>query len=83
LMRESPKEVVVTFVTHGRTQIDVKVMDSLKGKATLSGVFVTTSDDELHLDWIDRLDNHHVIAPDVLGDKSARKGAALQILGGR
>jgi len=83
LMRESPKEVVVTFITHGRCQVDGKVMDTLKGKATLSGVFVTTRDDELHLDWIDRLDNHHVIAPDVLGDKSARKGAALQILGGR
>ncbi len=83
LMRESPKEVVVTFITHGRTQVDGKVMDTLKGKATLNGVFVTTRDDELQLDWIDRLSNHHVIAPDVLGDKSARKGAALQILGGR
>jgi hypothetical protein len=83
LMRESPKEVVVTFITHGRCQVDGKIMDTLKGKATLSGVFVTTRDDELTLDWIDRLNSHHVIAPDVLGDKNARKGAALQILGGR
>lgn len=83
LMRESPKEVVVTFITHGRCQVDGRIMDTLKGKATLSGVFVTTRDDELTLDWIDRLNSHHVIAPDVLGDKNARKGAALQILGGR
>jgi hypothetical protein len=75
--------VVVTFITHGRCQVDGKIMDTLKGKATLSGVFVTTRDDELTLDWIDRLNSHHVIAPDVLGDKNARKGAALQILGGR
>ena len=83
LMRESPKEVVVTFITHGRCQVDSKVIDTLRGKATLSGVFVTTQSDELDLDWLDRLQSKHVIAPDVLGDKSARKGEALKILGGR
>ena len=83
LMRESPKEVVVTFITHGRCQVDAKVIDTLKGKATLSGVFVTTQTDELQLDWLDRLHSKHVIAPDVLGNKSARKGEALKILGGR
>lgn len=83
LMRESPKEVVVTFITHGRCQVDSKVIDTLKGKATMTGVFVTTQSDELQLDWLDRLQSTHVIAPDVLGDKSARKGEALKILGGR
>lgn len=83
LMRESPKEVVVTFITHGRCQVDPKVIDTLRGKATLSGVFVTTRADEFHLDWLDKLTSHHVITPDVLGDKNARKGEALKILGGR
>ncbi len=83
LMREQPKEVVVTFITHGRCQVDSKVLDTLKGKATLPGVFVTTQNDEVQLDWVDRLSSTHVIAPDVLGDKSARKGEALKILGGR
>jgi hypothetical protein len=82
-MRESPKEVVVTFITHGRCQVDSKVLDTLRGKATLTGVFVTTQSDEVQLDWLDRLASTHVIAPDVLGDKDARKGEALKILGGR
>jgi len=54
-----------------------------QGKATLTGVFVTTQSDEVQLDWLDRLASTHVIAPDVLGDKSARKGEALKILDGR
>jgi hypothetical protein len=49
----------------------------------LSGVFVTTRKDEIELDWLDRLHTHHVVAPNVLGDKAARKGEALKILGGR
>lgn len=83
LMRETPKEVVVTFITHGRCQVDVKVVEVLRNKATLSGVFVTTQSDEIRLDWLEKLHTHHVIAPDVLGDKSARKGEALKILGER
>ena len=83
LMRETPKEVVVTFITHGRCQVDVKVVEVLRNKATLSGVFVTTQSDEVRLDWVEKLHTHHVIAPDVLGDKSARKGEALKILGER
>jgi hypothetical protein len=83
LMRETPKEVVVTFITHGRCQVDVKVVEVLRNKATLSGVFVTTQSDEIRLDWVEKLHTHHVIAPDVLGDKSARKGEALKILGER
>lgn len=83
LMRESPKEVVVTFITHGRCQVDAKIVEGLRSKATLSGVFVTTQTDEITLDWLDKLHTHHVIAPDVLGDKSARKDKALKILGER
>ena len=82
LQRESPKDVVVTLITHGRCHADVKIVEGLRGKATLSGVFVTTQSDEVHLDWLDKLHAHHVVAPDVLGDKSARKGEALKILGG-
>ena len=83
LMRESPKEVVVTFITHGRCQVDPKVVEVLRSRATLSGVFVTTQTDEIQLDWLDKLHTHHVVAPDVLGDKSARKDKALKILGER
>ncbi|MDP2343829.1 MAG: hypothetical protein Q8O67_22915 [Deltaproteobacteria bacterium] len=83
LQRESPKEVVVTFITHGRCQVDAKVVEVLRNRATLSGVFVTTQTDEIQLDWLDKLHTHHVVAPDVLGDKNARKGEALKILGER
>jgi hypothetical protein len=83
LQRESPKEVVVTVITHGRCHADVKIVEGLRNKATLSGVFVTTQSDEVQLDWLEKLHAHHVVAPDVLGDKSARKGEALKILGGR
>lgn len=83
LMRESPKEVVVTFITHGRCQVDARLVEVLRNRATLSGVFVTTQSDEIHLDWLDKLHSHHVVAPDVLGDKSARKDRALKILNAR
>lgn len=83
LMRESPKEVVVTFITHGRCQLDVKVVDSLRTKATLCGVFVMPSGGEVELDYLDRLHQHYVIQPDVLADKSKRQTEALRILGDR
>ena len=83
LMRESPKEVVVTFITHGRCQVDARLVEVLRNRATLSGVFVTTQSDEIQLDWLDKLHSHHVVAPDVLGDKSARKDRALKILNAR
>jgi hypothetical protein len=79
LMREHPKELVVTFVTHGRCQIDARVLESLKAKATLCGVFVTTGT-EVQLDYLDKLNQHYVIAPDILADKSSRKAEALRIL---
>ena len=80
LQRESPKEVVVSFITHGRCQVDGRIVEALRDRATLTGIFVTTSDDELHLDWLDKLHHHYVIAPGVLVDKTARKGEALRIL---
>lgn len=83
LMRESPKEVVVTFITHGRCQLDVKVVDSLRTKATLCGVFVMPSGGEVELDYLDRLHQHYVIQPDVLADKGKRQSEALKILGDR
>jgi hypothetical protein len=83
LQREHARDVVVTVITHGRCQADVKIVEGLRSRATLSGVFVTTRKDEIELDWLDRLHTHHVVAPNVLGDKAARKGEALKILGGR
>jgi hypothetical protein len=79
IMRENPKEVVVTFISHGRCQIDARVVESLKSKCTMCGVFVTTGT-EVQLDYLDKLNQHYVIAPDVLADKSSRKSEALKIL---
>ena len=78
-MREDPKEVVVTFITHGRCQIDSRLLESLKSKASLCGVFVTTGT-EVQLDYLDKLNQHYVVAPDILADKSSRKSEALKIL---
>jgi hypothetical protein len=83
VQREHARDVVVTVITHGRCQADVKIVEGLRSRATLSGVFVTTQSNEIQLDWLDKLHTHHVVAPDVLADKSARKGEALKILGGR
>jgi uncharacterized protein with von Willebrand factor type A (vWA) domain len=82
IMRENPKEVVVTFITHGRCQIDLRVVEALKAKASLCGVFVTTGT-EVQLDYLDKLTQHWVIAPDVLADKGQRKSEALKILSER
>lgn len=83
LQRETPKEVVVTFITHGRCQLDVRVVDNLRSKSTLCGVFVMPSGGEMTLDYLDRLHQHYVIQPDVLADKSKRQSEALKILGDR
>ena len=80
LMRESPKEVVVTFITHGRCQLDPRIVDALRLKATLCGVFVMPSGGEVQLDYLDKLHQHYVIASDVLADKSKRQTEALRIL---
>lgn len=83
LMRESPKEVVVTFITHGRCQLDVRVVEAMRAKATLCGVFVMPSGGEVTLDYLDKLHQHYVIQPDVLADKSKRQSEALKILSDR
>ena len=83
LMREQPKEVVVTFITHGRCQLDGKVVVALAAKATLCGVFVMPSGGKMTLDYLDRLNSHYVIQQDILGDKSKRQSEALKILGDR
>jgi hypothetical protein len=80
VQREQPKEVMLTFITHGRCQVDARLIESLRDKANLTGVFVTTQPGELYLDYLDRLHQHHVITPDVLADRGARKGSALKIL---
>ena len=81
VMREDPKEALVTFISHGRCQIDGNVVDALRAKATLYGVFVTTGA-EVQLDYLDKLHHHYVVAPDVLQDRASRKTEALKILGG-
>ncbi len=80
LMRESPKEVVVTFITHGRCQLDGRLVESLAQKATLCGVFVMPTGGDVTLDYLDKLNQKYVIQPDVLADKSRRQTEALKIL---
>ncbi|MCP4499111.1 MAG: hypothetical protein GY822_03980 [Deltaproteobacteria bacterium] len=80
LMRESPKEVVVTFITHGRCQIETKLIETLSQKATLCGVFVMPSGGDMTLDYVDKLTQHHIITQDALSDKSKRQSEALKIL---
>ena len=83
LMRESPKEVVVTFITHGRCQLDVRLVEQLAAKATLCGVFVMPSGGEMTLDYLDKLASEYVIQQDVLADKNKRQSEALKILSDR
>jgi hypothetical protein len=83
LMREQPKEVVVTFITHGRCQLDVKLVEQLRTKSTLCGVFVMPSGGEMKLEYLDRLHQRYVIQGDALADKSKRQNEALKILSER
>lgn len=83
LMREHPKEVVVTWITHGRCQLDPRLVESIRQKATLFGIFVMPTGGELHLDYLDLLHRVDVIQGDVLQDKSRRQSAALRILAER
>ena len=80
LLRESPKEVVVTFITHGRCQLDARLVESMNDKAQLCGVFVMPTGGEVTLDYLDKLSQHYVIQADVLADKSKRQTEALKIL---
>lgn len=83
LMRESPKEVVVTFITHGRCQIEVRVVEAMAQKATLCGVFVMPTGGDITLDYLDRLAQHYVITAEALADKGKRQTEALKILSDR
>ncbi|MFZ9887666.1 MAG: hypothetical protein ACO3JL_09190, partial [Myxococcota bacterium] len=80
VQRESPKEVVVTFITHGRCQIDPRVVESLRTRATLCGVFVMPTGGDVSLEYVDKLHQTYVIKADVLQDKSKRQAEALRIL---
>lgn len=80
LMRESPKEVVVTFITHGRCQLESRLVETLAQKATLCGVFVMPSGGEMTLEYLDKLQQKHVISQDALADKGKRQSEALKIL---
>lgn len=80
VMREQPKQVLVTFITHGRCQLDPKVVEALEQKATLCGVFVMPSGGQVELDYLDKLNQHYVIQSDVLADKNKRQTEALKIL---
>jgi hypothetical protein len=83
LMREHPKEVVVTFITHGQCQLDVRLVEALRNKSTLCGVFVMPTGGEITLDYLDKLNTHYVIQQDVLADKGRRQSEALKILSDR
>jgi hypothetical protein len=67
LMREQPKEVLCTFITHGRCEIDDRIVESLVSKAHVTGVFVTTSDEPLHLSYLPMLQGKHTIALKIIG----------------
>jgi hypothetical protein len=79
-LRESPKEVVITFITHGQCQLDLRTVEAISKKATICGVFVMPSGGELTLDYLDKLNQKYVIHADVLSDKSRRQNEALKIL---
>lgn len=80
LLREHPKEVVVTFISHSRCWIDVKLVESLRQKANLCGIFITPSGGDVALGYLDLLHQKYVIYPDVLSDKSKRQKEALKII---
>lgn len=80
VLRESPKEVVITFITHGQCQLDLRTVEAISKKATICGVFVMPSGGELTLDYLDKLNQKYVIHADVLSDKSRRQNEALKIL---
>ena len=83
LMREQPKEVVVTFITHGQCQLDTRLVEALRAKSTLCGVFVMPTGGEITLDYLDKLNQHYVIQQDALADKGRRQSEALKILSDR
>jgi hypothetical protein len=83
LMREQPKEVIVTFITHGRCQIEPRLVETLSTKAALCGVFVLPSGGEVALEYLARLHRYYVVRPDALIDKGQRQSEGLRILSER
>jgi hypothetical protein len=82
VMRETPKEIVITFITHGRCQLDPRLVETLGQKATMCGVFVMPTGGEVTLPYLDKLAQHYVISADALADKGRRQSEALKILSG-
>ena len=80
--QEAKEDVVITFFSHSRCVIRPEVVLGLKNFAKLRGVFVKPNADELYLDYLNRLDGHHVISASVLEDRAQRQDQALSLLAG-
>ena len=80
--QELKEEVLITFFSHSRCVIRPEVVLGLKNFAKLRGVFVKPNAEELYLDYLNRLDGHHVISASVLEDRAQRQDQALHLLGG-
>jgi len=74
------QELVVTFFSHSRCLIRPEVIHGLKKQARLYGVFVVPGNEEIHLDYLGRLDGHHIVSSEVLEDRAQRQDHALALL---
>jgi len=81
LTREEAKDVIITFITHGRLSIPDAVVERLTQKAAVFGVFVLPSQ-PMDLPYTRRLRKAHVIGAEMLLDPQARTSAALGVLRG-
>jgi hypothetical protein len=79
LIREEGKDVLITFITHGRLAIPEPALERLKSKAHVFGVFVLPSQ-ELDLPYVRHLTRSHVVNAEALQDPTARAAAAMNVL---
>lgn len=81
LVREEGRDVLVTFITHGRLSVPEATLEKLRQKAHVFGVFVLPSQ-ELELPYLKHLTRSHVVDASALEDPQARTAAAMKVLQG-
>jgi len=80
LQREKPREIIVTFITHGRSFIQSALLDRLGKHASLCGIFIMPSSGQVEVDYLERLNYHHTVEEHSLENQIERQSKALKIL---
>ena len=80
LSRKEEREIEVTFFSHSRCVVRTEMVLALKKIANLYGIFVTSTDHPMELDYLHHLSGFHVVSRKLLEDRGRRQEQAIGLL---